>query len=308
MCSTLFIIQAEAAKMYKWEDPKGNIYFSDKVPPKDSVLERSELDEKGRTIAIKDAAKTLDQIVLLKKINHLQETKKAILKERLEYNKKLILTYQKAEDLDKVLNGKVTMLNTHIKVAEEQSQKLKIQLINNQKQAATFERSGKPVPDNMLRNIEKSKKRLDNNFLEVQSLKRQVSDLTKQFKLDKERFKKLDRHSTSQPSVYDEGRPSLNLGELNCVQDECAQAWEKASLFIRQNSGSKLIFESPKLLLTSPPTSDQDMALSLTMLKAENKNRVFLDIRCKNTLGGRDSCQSSVATKLITTFNTLMEP
>ena len=53
---------AIAGKLYKWIDENGEVSCSDKVPPKESRREREELNEKGRTIAVKDAAKTPEQI------------------------------------------------------------------------------------------------------------------------------------------------------------------------------------------------------------------------------------------------------
>jgi hypothetical protein len=79
-CLFALMTSAHAAKLYKWVDENGNISFSDKLPPKDSRREREELNKEGRTIAVKDAALTPEQLEQKKKITTLQETKKRFLK------------------------------------------------------------------------------------------------------------------------------------------------------------------------------------------------------------------------------------
>lgn len=73
LCLIFFSHGVYAGKLYKWADENGEISFSDKVQPKDSRRER------GRTISIKDAAKTPEQIQLLKRIEALQIIKKQLL-------------------------------------------------------------------------------------------------------------------------------------------------------------------------------------------------------------------------------------
>ena len=137
---------ANAGKLYRWVDENGKVSFSDKVPPKASRLEREELNEKGRTIAIKDAAKTPEQLQQLKKLNALKKQQAELLQKQVAQDEALLKTFQSEADIDALANSKFDMVDSHISIASSQSETLKKQLITHQQSAAEFERSGKKMP------------------------------------------------------------------------------------------------------------------------------------------------------------------
>jgi hypothetical protein len=296
---------AHAAGLYKWKDAEGNIYFSDKVPPKNSSLERSVLNEKGRIIDIKDAAKTPDELIQFKRIKALQKTKQAMLEEQLEKDAFLLKLYRTEADVDSMVMSKSSMINTHIDVAKLQTPKLKAQLVNSQKQAANFERSGKEVPQDTLEKIQASKTKLDTNHKEIVIFEQQLVTLAEQGSIDKARLIMLDRSRRAIPLVYTGGRASLKLGELQCMENNCNSVWAKASQFIKEHVSKKIIFESKQLVLTKAPKSGRDIALSLTTVTTNNKSSVVLDVRCLDGLLGRKTCQSDATDTLIESFNSL---
>jgi len=308
LISTIILIitsnPAFAGKLYKWVDANGKISFSDKVPPEESRREREELNEKGRTIVVKEAAKTPEQIQQLKKISDLQNKQTKILERQLTLDSALLKTFRTEEDIDALIKSKVDMVDSHLSIAAGQSETLKKQLILHQKAAANFERSGKKIPEKNLKNIASAKKQYDDNQQEIAAFKRQKKELKEQLMKDKSRLSVLKSQSTETPIINTETTPSLFLGELNCHQSMCDQLWEKATSFITE-AGAIITYRSDKLILTKTPKLSKDRGLSLTKIKNQHDESIFLDIRCVDSKGGKATCKNTQTAQLTEKFHQL---
>ena len=298
-----FSNSAIAGKLYKWVDENGKISFSDKVPPKESRREREELNQEGRTIAVKDAAKTSEQIQQLKRITALQKKQLALLKAQLALDSALLKTFRSEEDINSLAKSKLDMIDSHISIATGQSEILKKQLILHQKAAANFERSGKNIPQKNLSNIESAQAQFDKNQREISEFGLQKIQLRKQLAADKLRFNTLKTQPTEAANINSKTIPSLFLGELKCNKG-CDTLWHKASSFI-SNSGAIITYRSDKLILTKTPRLSKDRGFSLTKVYNEHDVNIILDIRCADSKGGKATCKSKQTAELIEAFNQL---
>jgi len=303
LCILLFSNPGFAGKLYKWVDENGEISFSDKVPPKDARREREELNERGRTIAIKDAAKTPEQIEQLKKITALQRTKQRLLETQLKQDDALLRTFQSTADINALAKSKSKIIDSHIAIANKQSDTLKKQLLVQQKAAAQFERSGKNIPAKTITNIESAQAQYNRNQLDISDFKLQKEQLAIQLAADEKRFITL-KSSSKKPVIDDDSVPSLMLGELGCDVGHCKKLWQEASDFISQKS-AKVIFTSDMLILTKTPTLSKDRGLSLTKIVGSETTKIVLDIRCANSKGGKATCKNEQTVQLVGEFNAL---
>lgn len=307
LLSIFFFISSSSAiagKLYKWVDKNGKVSFSDKVPPEESRREREELNEEGRTIAVKDAAKTPEEIQRLKKIVALQKVQKELLQSQLAKDSALLKTFRTEEDIDTLANSKFEMIDSHITIATSQSETLKKQLILHQQAAANFERSGKKIPQKNLSNIESAQAQFDKNQREISEFGLQKIQLRKQLTADKLRFNTLKTQSPEAPNINSETIPSLFLGELKCNKDTCDTLWGKASSFI-SNSGAIITYQSDKLILTKTPRLSKDRGFSLTKVYNEHDVNIILDIRCADSKGGKATCKNKQTAELTEAFNQL---
>jgi len=296
---------AYAKTLYRLIDEKGNVSYSDKIPPKDSQREHAALNEKGRTILIREAAKTPEQILQLQKIRSLQKTKQALLEKQLLKDNVLLRTFQTEKSIDRTLDGKISMLDTQIFQTKKQTETLLKQLLSYQKNAAAFERRGKPISKKSLENINAAKAQYDNNQNRIKRLNKKKSLLTASFQKDKKRFIQLQKSTLKDLSINEEGNHSLALGEVTCKADDCKHLWEQAKEFTTQHAKTKIIFISDDLLLTEHPRLGESISLSLTKRRIEQEITLFLDIQCKNTRAGKSTCKSAATFQVAKQFNQL---
>ncbi|MEO1889640.1 MAG: DUF4124 domain-containing protein [Cycloclasticus sp.] len=293
-----------AGKLYKWVDENGNISFSDKIQPKDSRLERETLNEKGRTIAVKDAAKTPEELKQFKKIIALQKTQEKILQSQLANDAALLKTFRAEDDITTLANSKFEMLDSHINISNGQSATLKKQLIIHQKAAAKFEREGKKIPAKNIANIASAQGQFDKNQHEIMAYEQQKEDVAAQLAINKARLRTLKQQTSEKPSINSETIPSLFLGEISCQANNCDAVWNSAVDFISQKD-AVVIFTSSSLVLTKTPRLSKDKGLSLTKIQSETGSLITLDIRCADSKGGKATCKSPQTAQLVGEFNQL---
>ncbi len=293
-----------SGKLYRWVDSQGNVSFSDKVPPKDSGRKRETLNESGRTIATKDAAKTPAQLEQAKKVLGVQKLQTKLLTKQLAQDSALLKTFQTDADIDAQFNSKISMLNSHIAIAKSQSSTLRKQLMTYQKSAAGYERSGKKIPARTLSNISSAQGQFDRNKVEIAKFQQQKVNLKAQLLLDKKRFKTL-KNQTNAPLVIDQKSiSSLALGEIVCTHS-CLELWESASAFITNHSNTPIIFTSEHLLLTQNPRLRQQISLNLTKAKRLGRTSIYLDLRCADSTSGKETCKSQRTTQVVQAFQEL---
>jgi len=297
---------AYAKTLYRLIDEQGNVSYSDKIPPKDSQREHAALNEKGRTISTREAAKTPEQILQLQKIRSLQKTKQALLEKQLLKDNVLHRTYQSEENIESTLNGKLNMLNTQILQTEKQTETLLKQLLLYQKNAAAFEKRGKAISKESLKNLKTAKSQYDNNQSRINRLKDKKNLLLSSSQRDRKRFIQLQKNTQSDLTINEEGSPSLALGELTCKKSDCKPLWEQAKNFAEQHTKTKVTFISDDLLLTEFPRSDESFSLSLTRTQQKQGATFFLDIQCKNTKAGKKTCKSTTVFQITEQFNQLL--
>ena len=297
-------VAASAGKLYRWVDESGNFSFSDKVPPKYARKEHAQLSETGRTIKVKDAAKTAEQLALLKKINALQKTQQQLLTAQLAKDAALLKTFQSTADIDALADSKSEMVQSHIVIASGQSETLKKQLILHQSVAAKFERKGKKIPQKSLDNIASARSQFDKNQREISEFEAQQKHIDEQLIKDKNRFVVLSKQGREKPSIQQGTIPSLVLGELPCSANNCEMLWEKAQQFIQQQN-AEVIYSSDELLLTKKPKLGKDRGLSLTKLQQSGQTTIVLDIRCADSPIGKRTCKDDVNRQLSEKFQQL---
>lgn len=297
-----------AGKLYRWKDEHGNWILSDKVPPEEAVHERSELNEEGRTIKIHEAAKTPEQIEQEELLKQLQKDKKRLLIEQQKEDEVLLKTFQREEDIELALNAKIKTLDSRKKLATDQMSQQQHQLLAQQKKAAGFERDGKPIPKNVMSEIHATERVIQDYEHELVEIEHQKSQLQARSEKDKARFALLKQYGNQKITIQDVGVPCLRVGRIPCPNPAaCDRLWPQAMAYAKQAGNTRILMEGDHFLLTAPPTTSDDLSLSLARIDNGSNTTLYLDIRCKDSEPGRKACRGEPAYQVIDGFNALPE-
>ena len=172
------------AKTYRWVDADGRVHYSDQIPPNEVDRAYSVINKGGVTIDNVGQAKTKEQLAEERRLKE-QQT------EQENYDRILLDTYTKVDDLEDTRDRYIASLEGLIKVSQHKLANLNNELDKLNKSAANLERNGKPMPDELRNDIASIQSQIDreNDFIVAQ--RAQQKEVKEKFASDIKRYKEL---------------------------------------------------------------------------------------------------------------------
>ncbi len=290
---------AQAKKMYRWIDENGNVYFSDLVPPDQVQHKRETLNEKARVLDSVEKAKSAEQLEQQRRLDALRKQQDKIIAQQATNDKVLLTTYRSLDDMLKAIASKRDSMEAEHKMLESNLQRAEQQLLKQQQQAANLERNASKVPGKLLAEIAASKQQIEaaKQELQRQALEREKSEKT--FQADLARFQFLTQSSGENKAAGNNlavSNTNNELGLFVCQDaEQCDKAWKIAGEFVGQYSTTGQDVETEQLIMRAAPVNDEDLSLSVSKLSKDQRQQIFLDIRCKESVLGKELCASAKA-------------
>ncbi|HWV11038.1 MAG TPA: DUF4124 domain-containing protein [Pseudomonas sp.] len=150
-CSLLFglllPVLGHAAELYRYVDDKGVTVLSRQgVPPEFIAKGYEVLNDQGRVVKVVPPAPSAEEMKRL-----------VADKARARSDAQLLRLYTSPDDVDRARERKLNELDGLLSVARGNLQSVRTQQSNLQSQAADHERAGRPVPDQLLGQIDNHK-------------------------------------------------------------------------------------------------------------------------------------------------------
>lgn len=189
-------VNANAGNLYKWVDENGNIRYSDRLPPKQVRQAYESLNSQGVVISRTEAAKTEEELIEARKVQEELEAKLAAEKKAKEKQYKedqvLLLTFSSEEEMDRVRDNRLDVLDTVIKLIKKSRAATEVKLVDLEKTADTvYTSQDKEVPGGLAQNIEffTRKKEIRDKQLNLKETERKK--ITRQYRIDLARYRYL---------------------------------------------------------------------------------------------------------------------
>lgn len=201
------------AELYKWVDDKGQVHYSDSVPPDAINKKRDVIDNKGIVVDKIGAAKTKAQLEEEARREQLEAIKQARLNARRQHDQMLLQTYNNESDLLQMRDRKLSAINDTITLNRNRIGKLKEDLDPIKNRIATLQKDGKEIPDD----LQARAKALEDHIVMRTKIIKQYRDqqdrLREQFQQDLERFKYLTENqgAAGQQVNSESGSPPPHL-------------------------------------------------------------------------------------------------
>lgn len=182
---------AHGAKFYRWVDENGQVHFSDKVPPEHVRQKREELNDRGIVVRTIDAAKTPEQLAEEERQAKLREAEAKKRKDAELHDQWLVSTYRNEDDLIRARDEKIATIEAATKLTRERIDSLKRDQEKMRAAAANHERAGKPVPDDLLKDIANAERQIADHLDFFLKKKQEQTQLGVQYDRDLARLKEL---------------------------------------------------------------------------------------------------------------------
>lgn len=302
--SLLLVSQAAFSKnFYRYKDSNGRLIVKDYLPTEAVTQGYEIINEEGRVLERVPAALTKEE----KEAERIkQEQLEALEKKQMEERRRDILLmrqYKTIEDIQRTENNQTAALRANIELLNGHNANLTEKIEELQSRAANFERQGKAVPTNILKEIETTRSQVQTNEASIARYEDKIKSIKEQFQDDLIRFKELqalrliernrsNANSTSNSSIY------------SCPdKPACDKAWKFAQIFAHENASNKLEIVTDTLIVTGKAQSDNQISLSITRIPGEaDSMQIVMEVGCHTSEEGTKLCSSQEVINLKNQF------
>jgi len=236
-----------------------------------------------------------------------KEQEKLIANQKI-HDKALLSTFRSKEDMLLAIQTKTETIDKQKNIIEGNLNRFTEQLTKQQKEAAVFERNAQPVPKKLLDEIMLTQNRIEQTQSALRRHIEKHNQIKKVDEADITRFLFLTQSIRDQapmakiPSI----KEANELGLFYCENDhQCKKAWESGRIFVNFYSTTEADVYNEKLIMNRPPPKDSDISLSLSKLAINDDDyQLFLDIRCRESLTGKELCASQKVKDIRSSFRT----
>lgn len=183
--------QSRAAGIKCWTDKDGNRACGDSVPPQYSQQGHEVLNQQGIVIRQQSAAKTPAQLAAERKKREQEAVAARKREAQAKRDRVLLDTFSSVDDIQLARDGKVSAIQSQIKLTQGQLEKLQHSLDNAIQGAAQMEREGKEPSKQIKGNIASIRRQIAENQQFIVSKRAEQQQVRAKFAAYIKRFKEL---------------------------------------------------------------------------------------------------------------------
>lgn len=178
-----------------WTNKEGVRECGNAIPPEYAQQESATVNERGITIEVQKRAKTHAEVEAERTKVEAEKKRLADEKERKEkqaaLDRVLLATFTSVEDIQAARDRRLTSIDGTIDITRVTIDKLNQNLAALKQRAATQERQGKPISDDLKQDITSTEKQIADKQRYIQSKERVKADINHKAEADIARFKEL---------------------------------------------------------------------------------------------------------------------
>jgi hypothetical protein len=290
---TLMIGEISAKNYYRYKNSEGAVEIKDKITKEMEEAGYDVISELGKLIKHVEPTKTLAEVEA-DRLRRIEERNKEIeFQQQLRHDADLLRQFSSIGDIIRNRDSQLLALEQRIRIQHSKEDLLKLQLEDQQTQAATYERLGQTVAKSLLADIQASLDQIKNTQVNTEFLEKEKVRVEKSFERDIIRYKELEgvRMALKKNAREKQGtEPVIYECPDNAA---CNRAWQLAQIYARDHSTGKIEIITNSLILTSRPETTTDIALSFSRIPApENKMQIVLEVSCSQEEAGVAFCRT----------------
>lgn len=182
---------ASVGKLYKWVDEDGQIRYGDHIPAQYADKSNERLSKHGFVVNTTDAAKTVEQLAEDERLAEIADQQEQARLDSALRDRVLLDTFMNEEAMILTRGGKIEAIEANIRLTNARIEKLKQKLAELNRRAADMERSGKPVPSHLTKQINEARGQIEHNLAYIKNRQQDKKIIGEQFEADIRRFREL---------------------------------------------------------------------------------------------------------------------
>lgn len=180
---------AGAGKLYKWVDDKGQIHYTEVIPPEYKDKGNTEIDKRGRVLRKNDAVSEQQRQSEEEASRKRSEDKRVY--EQKRRDTALLKTYTNEAEIDLARDRTLAVPLQALKSTEPRVKAARQRADALRAQAEPFSRAGKPVPEALQDDIATADRELAALELEHKSRQADIDNVRERYAAEKARYREL---------------------------------------------------------------------------------------------------------------------
>jgi hypothetical protein len=180
-----------AAKLYKWVDEKGQVHYTESMPPEYNNKGNTEMDKRGRVLRKNDAVVPVDPSKVTEEEIARKRAEEKRMAEQRRRDHALINTYTTEAEIDIARDRNLQLPMQAIKGIEPRLKGSWARLEALKKQAEPYAKEGRPVPDGLKEDIALQEKEVALFEAELRAKQTEATHIREKYDADKARFREL---------------------------------------------------------------------------------------------------------------------
>ena len=182
---------AQAQKIYKCKNDKGEIYYSQAYDPVRCAGGGAQLNNQGVAVRQIDRVKTPEERAAEEAAAKERAEAERIAAEQRESDRILLTAYANEDELKRVHDQQIEMIDTAVQTAKLQLENQQRSLADLLAVAAESERAKKPVPENIANSIGTVRRQIEEQNATITRKEAERLTATAEFEAKLERYRRL---------------------------------------------------------------------------------------------------------------------
>jgi hypothetical protein len=307
----LCALEPAAAELFRWVDAQGKVHYSDRMPAELAGEEHSLLTEDGIKLRTIERAKTDEEVRRERELERLRAEQQRLVEQQRAADQALLQSYANIDEMMMVRDGKLSAVDAMAQVTKRNIRHQQDWLSDLNAEAERLQASGEPIPPALDRKIADAERALEAAMADRLEHERKKQAIREQFERDMRRFSQL-KESSPGLLAADAPRSERSLLDNTVVcrgLPECDRLWSLATEYIRTQSHLPIHTETPDLVMTAPPSSDEEVALTLSRIwdPGYEQASIFLDLQCQDIHAPPQDCETPRRRAALAGFKAAME-
>lgn len=300
-----------SAELFRWVDADGKVHYSDRMPAEVVGEEHSLLSADGIELRKVERAKTDDEVRRERELERLRAERQKMVEQQRAADEALLQSFANIDEMMMVRDGKLAAIDAMAQVTKRNIRHQQDWLNGLNAEAERLQAQGKPVPAALDQQIAQAEHALEDAMADLLQHERKKQEIREQFERDIHRFTQL-KESSSDLLAAESTPPTRSLLDNMVVcrsLADCDRLWSLARGYVETQATLPVRTETPDLVMTAPPASDEDVALTLSRIWDEGYQQasIFLDLQCQDIHAPPEACETPARRAVMTGFRAAIE-
>ena len=179
------------ARLYKWVDDAGNVYYSDKIPPDQSRKRHQVLDDRGLVRENVRRAKTPQELEEERRQKEIDAERERAERAQAIRDQVLLETFATERDLVLARDNRLASVDSQINLANKTLSELETRFDEVDTRMKSLQSSRDPIPGNLAIEHKRLSEQLELHRNALESRREERDDIVAQFEADLLRYREL---------------------------------------------------------------------------------------------------------------------